>query len=63
MKIFLIRLVGALLSTDAIHSYVFLSALAGLWYGIDQWSRPAGIIAISSILLGLVIYARTRKAG
>ncbi len=63
MKEFLIHFVGAMLSTNAIHSYVFVGSLFGIWWGVSEFSRPAATVVVSVVMLGLVIYARTRKVG
>lgn len=60
MKELLIRTVGALLSTNAVHTYVFAGATAGLWYGLSGFSRPLANTVVSALFLGLVIYARTK---
>lgn len=51
----------ALTCRDALHTYVALAAMYGIWCGLSEIHRPTAVIVVSSLLLGGVVYARTRR--
>lgn len=49
-----------LFSRNMMHTYLGASSLAGIGYGLDQMHRPTAIVAVSSLVLAGIVYARTR---
>lgn len=58
----LATILRAILSRDAIHTYVAGGSLYGLWYGLAEIHRPTAMIVISVIFLAAVVYARVSQA-
>lgn len=60
IRLFLI--LRLLLSRDALHTYIAALSLYGVWCGLAEIHRPSAMVAVSSLLLSGVVYARTRPA-